>query len=296
MMEAHTAAISTVATAAETDDVKEPVCWRLPDAPAVLYRGHVMHMRVKPVAHRFRYRVFNLCLDLDRLTEANHSSALFSINRLNLVSFHERDHVDGVHPSLRAYADSLMAAAGIRERAARIALVCYPRILGYGFNPISVYYAYRADGSLLTMIYEVRNTFGDRHTYVCPVASGDVSAAGIRQERNKIFHVSPFIPMDMRYYFRMLPPEEEIRWRILETDAEGPLLAATFSGERRPLTTLDLVRSLAWAPLLTLKIIGAIHVEAFRLWRKGVRPLARPEPPAKVSFTDTDRDTRTTTS
>ena len=87
------------------------------------------------------------------------------------------------------------------------------------------------------MIYEVRNTFGERHTYVCPIGPGDVSDAGIRQQCDKLFHVSPFIPMAMRYHFRMLPPGEEIRWRIHETDTDGPLLAATFSGVQVPLKT-----------------------------------------------------------
>lgn len=294
-MGAHSIIGPAAGTVPERAEEPPRLCWPLPEAPVALYCGHVMHARMKPVAHRFRYRVFNLCVDLDRLDEAQRLSALFSINRLNLVSFHESDHIDGPHASLRAYADSLIAAAGIRERANRIALVCYPRILGYVFNPLSVYHAYRADGSLLAMIYEVRNTFGERHTYVCPIATGEASAAGIRQERNKIFHVSPFIPMEMRYHFRMLPPGEEIRWRILETDAEGPLLSATFSGALRPLTTPGLARALAWAPLLTLKIIGAIHVEALRLWRKGVRPLARPPAPARVSVADTGRAMRTKT-
>lgn len=254
---------------------------------AALYVGKVMHARMKPRAHRFTYSVFNLAIDLDRLDEADRQSALFSVNGSNLVSFHEKDHWDGKgHPSLRDYADGLLAGAGLAERAARILLVCYPRILGQVFNPIAVYYAYNANDQLIALIYEVRNTFGERHTYVCAIEPGERSDAGIRQTRAKIFYVSPFIDMDMRYHFRMLPPGEDIRWRILETDREGPLLSATFSGSRRALNTPSLAKCLLHIPFQTWKIVGGIHFEALRLWLKGVRLVKRGRPPAPVSYND----------
>ena len=254
-----------------------------PHAPAALYVGPVMHQRTKPVGHRFSYDVFSLLIDLDRLSEANQMSRLFSVNRRNVVSFFERDHTGESEASLRAYADGLLRQAGIEQRAARILLVCYPRILGYVFNPLSVYYAYAADGTIVALIYEVRNTFGERHSYVCPVEDGDVTPAGIRQQCRKLFHVSPFIEMAMRYRFRMLPPGEEIRWRILESDREGPLLAASFAGRRREVTTASLAGLLLRMPFLTVKIVGAIHWEALKLWLKGVRYIPRPAPPAPVS-------------
>lgn len=250
---------------------------------AVLYAGQVMHQRMKPMGHRFNYKVFSLLIDLDRLDEADHMSRVFSVNSFNLLSFHEKDHSGQRDQSLRSYANALLQNAGVETPPARILLACYPRILGRVFNPIAVYYAYDAQNAVIAMIYEVRNTFGERHTYVCPVGPTQVSPAGIRQQCDKLFHVSPFVPMNMRYHFRMLPPGEEIRWRILETDAEGPLLAATFSGTRLPLKTGQILRLVAKIPHLTIKIITGIHWEALRLWVKGARYISRPEASEPVS-------------
>jgi len=256
---------------------------------AVLYAGQVMHQRMKPIGHRFNYTVFSLLVDLDRLEDAGRMSHVFSVNRFNLLSFHEADHTGLKGRSLRGYADALLETAGLSIPPARILLACYPRILGRVFNPLAVYYAYDAEGAVIAMIYEVRNTFGERHTYVCPVAPGQASPAGIRQQCDKLFYVSPFMPMAMRYHFRMLPPGAEIRWRILETDAEGPLLAATFSGQRRPLTTGQILRLVAQIPHLTIKIVAGIHWEALKLWIKGARYVPRPAAPEPVSVWKNDR-------
>ncbi len=255
----------------------------VPFVPAALYTGEVMHQRMKPFGHRFQYRVFSLFVDLDRLVEADSLSALFSVNKRNMVAFHEKDHC-GDSSTLRAYADGLLSDAGLAERAARIVLVCYPRILGYVFNPISVYYAYGTDERMMAAIYEVRNTFGERHTYVCPVSDGEMTEGGLRQSCDKIFHVSPFIPMQMRYHFRMLPPGDEIRWRILETDAEGPLLAATFTGRRQTMATATLLALTVRIPFLTLKIVAGIHWEALKLWLKGAKYIPKPKAPPSVSI------------
>ncbi|WP_428428750.1 DUF1365 domain-containing protein [Pararhizobium sp.] len=263
-----------------------------PQAAAVLYAGQVMHQRMKPVGHRFSYDVFSLMIDLDRLEEADGMSGIFSVNRRNLLSFHEKDHSGDSGVSLRSYVDALLAKNGLPVRPARVLLVCYPRILGLVFNPLAVYYAYGEDGALSAMVYEVRNTFGERHTYVCPIGLDDVSDAGVRQQCDKLFHVSPFIPMAMRYQFRMLPPGQEIRWRILETDKVGPLLAATFSGVQVPLQTGKILRLVARIPHLTLKIVAGIHWEALKLWIKGVRYIPRPQAPEPTSVWREGRRTR----
>jgi DUF1365 family protein len=254
-----------------------------PQASAVLYAGKVMHQRMKPVGHRFSYDVFSLMINLDRLDEADRLSQVFSVNRRNLLSFHEKDHAGDRAVSLRNYVDTLLQEAGVAMPPARVLLVCYPRILGLVFNPLAVYYAYGQDSALNAMIYEVRNTFGERHTYVCPIAPDDMSDAGVRQQCDKLFHVSPFIPMAMRYRFRMLPPGDEIRWRILETDKDGPLLSATFSGVQVPLKTGKILRLVARIPHLTLKIVAGIHWEALKLWIKGMRYISRPQAPEAIS-------------
>jgi uncharacterized protein len=257
-----------------------------PDAAGMLYIGEVMHHRLKPFGHRFAYRVFSLLVDVDRLDELDRTSWLLSINRPNLASFHESDHVERKGEAVRAFADRLLADAGLGNRATRILLLAYPRVCGYVFNPISVYFAYDAAGALIALIYAVRNTFGERHNYVAPVRPGELSKAGLRQARTKIFHVSPFIDMGARYDFRVLPPGKVIRLRIHETEKGEPLLAATFAGRAKSLDSLALARCLLKMPLLTWKIMAAIHWEALKLLLKGARFHKSPEPPKPVSYRD----------
>jgi len=245
------------------------------DHAAALYVGEVMHARLKPIGHRFSYRVMSLLIDLDRLDEADRQSPLFGVNRDSLYSFKEADHGERDGSPLRLYAQRRGAEHGVDLTGGRVLLLCYPRLLGFTFNPLSVYFCYRASGELALMIYEVRNTFGDTHPYVLPVQPGESSEAGIRQQQEKLLYVSPFIEMAMRYHFRVSPPGEYVKLRILETDREGPLLAATFSGRRRSLTTAALSRAFFALPLVTFKIVAAIHWEALRLWLKGARLVPR---------------------
>jgi uncharacterized protein len=256
------------------DDAKADDC--AADDAAVLYFGEVMHARLKPIGHRFSYRVMSLLIDLDRLQAADRQSPLFGVNRAALYSFNEADHGERDGSRLRLYAQRRAAEHGIDLTGGRVSLLCYPRLLGYTFNPLSVYFCYRADGRLAVIIYEVRNTFGDIHAYVLPLQPGETSGAGIRQQQNKLFYVSPFIEMAMRYHFRVSPPGERVKLRILETDREGPLLAATFSGRRHGLTTSALLRAFFAVPLVTFKIVAAIHWEALRLSLKGARLVPRP--------------------
>ncbi|PHP68397.1 DUF1365 domain-containing protein [Zhengella mangrovi] len=250
-----------------------------PAAAATLYPGQVMHHRLKPFGHRFTYSVFCVALDIDRLDEAGRLSPLFGVDRAAPISFHARDHLADGFPTLRSQADTLLLQAGLTERADRIILLTYPRLFGYVFNPISTWYCHAADGRLLAVIYAVSNTFGEQHTYVAPVAPGELSPAGLRQSRDKLFHVSPFISMDARYHFRVLPPGRAVRLRIHETENGSPVLAATFSGAAQALTTPALARLLLRQPFMTLKVIGGIHWEALKLWLKGARFHRSPPPP-----------------
>ena len=242
-----------------------------PSDAVALYVGNVMHARLKPIGHRFSYRVMSLLIDLDRLSDADRQSPLFGVNRPALYSFHEADHGRRDGSSLRAYAQFCAAERGIDLTGGRVLLLCYPRLLGYTFNPLSVYFCYRADGELALLIYEVRNTLGGIHPYVLPVTARDISDAGVRQQQDKLFYVSPFLEMAMRYHFRVLPPGERVQLRILETGREGPALAATFNGRHRSLNTNELLRAFFGLPLVTMKIMAAIHWEALRLWLKGAR-------------------------
>ncbi|MET0314466.1 MAG: DUF1365 domain-containing protein [Hansschlegelia sp.] len=255
-----------------------------PAAAASLYPGVVRHSRLKPKRHRFAYKVFSLLIDVDRLDEAAALSRLFSVGRFNLTSFRESDHGDG--SPLGPYVRGLLAKEGVDLEGGRVLLLCYPRILGYVFNPLSVYWCYGADGVLKALVYEVTNTFHERHSYVAPVRDEERVGATIVQGRDKLLYVSPFIQMGMRYAFRLRPPDDGVRISILESDAEGPLLLASFRGERRALTNAALLRLCGGLPLMTLKVTAAIHWEALRLLLKGVRLADHPSPPAEPASAD----------
>jgi hypothetical protein len=159
--------------------------------------------------------------------------------------------------------------AGLDPDGGSIRLLCYPRIFGFAFNPISVFFCYRQSGSLAAILYEVCNTYRERHTYVIPV--GPTARAVIRQSCRKALYVSPFIGMDAEYHFRIVPPGDAINVVIRENDPGGLLLAASFRGKQKALTGRALAFCLAEFPLMTVKIIAAIHWEALRLWLKGIR-------------------------
>jgi uncharacterized protein len=257
-----------------------------------LYNGVVTHRRLRPKTHRLRYRVFMLLLDLDEVPLLDNSLHLFSRSRFNLFGFHERDHADGSGGPLRGWVETHLATAGIDLDGGSIQLLAMPRVLGYGFNPISVYFCHDGDGRLLALLYEVHNTFGERHTYLIPVVAGEQSG-NISQTCPKDFHVSPFMAMGMTYEFRVHPPGEQFNLAIRCSDTEGPMLLASLAARRSALTDIALLSVFFSTPLQTLKVIGGIHWEALRLWCKGLRHYARPRAPERpvsiVSRMDDDQ-------
>jgi DUF1365 family protein len=229
-----------------------------------------MHRRVRPRHHRFKYSVFALLLDLDELPELDRRLHLLKYNRGGLFSFQERDHgpVDAqAKPDLKRWLDCLLAEAGIVAKGARRVL-CYPRILGYVFNPLSVWFCHDEQGALKAVVYEVHNTYDERHAYVLPAGE---DARLVRHGCPKNFYVSPFLSRDCRYQFRIRPPGDDIVVAIHEEEAGLPILNASFAGERRQLTDGALLKMLLAYPLMTLKVVIAIHYEAVRLMLKGVR-------------------------
>lgn len=245
-------------------------------APAAsIYRGEVMHRRLRPFGHRFVYRVFSFYLDIDRLAEVDASSRLFRYNRAGLVSFRDEDHGARDGSALRPWVESHLAAAGY-ETGGSIRLLCFPRLFGFAFNPLSVFFCHDRAGRLIAILHEVKNTFGQQHGYLMPANDGPI----VRQRAEKIFYVSPFIAMDCTYRFRIAPPAERMAVAIRQSDRDGDLLIATHRGERRPFSDGSLLACLFAYPLMTLKVIGGIHWEALRLWLKGARLHDRPQPPA----------------
>jgi DUF1365 family protein len=244
-----------------------------------IYVGHVVHHRLRPRAHRLRYRVFWLLLDLDDIDRLSERLRFFSRNWFNLIGFFDRDHGDGGVAPLRAQAETILRRAGCQpDQVAKIKLLCMPRILGYGFNPLSVYFCDRRDGALEAIIYEVHNTFGERHSYAMP---GCGATSKVEQCCNKEFYVSPFLGMDMSYTFRVSLPGTHVSIAIHGNKGNEPVIAASLSGKRQELSDLALLKAFITHPLLGLKVIAAIHWHALRMVLKGFgihahAPAARP--------------------
>mgnify|MGYP005992080675 CR=1 FL=1 len=233
-----------------------------------IYNGKVIHKRFKPKTHYFKYNVFSLLIDLSELEYLNKKIKFFSHNKFNLISFYERDHGNRDDTSLVLWVKKNLEDNNISSKNVKIKLLCYPRILGYVFNPLSVFYIYDIDETLKCILYEVKNTFGEQHTYIFKV---DNEQNLYQHNCSKKFHVSPFIEMNCKYFFRLLKPGEKISVIIDQYQADEKILYASQDGKRADFNTKELIKSYLRHPLMTFKIISAIHFEAFKLWAKGIK-------------------------
>jgi DUF1365 family protein len=243
---------------------------------SALYRGRVTHARLRPVAHRFGYRVFYGLFDIDELPALSRMLRLFSFERFNVFSLRSSDHGPDDGTPLRGWAERQLRNAGIELDGGRIELLAFPRVLGYVFNPISVWYCYGPGGELRAVMHEVRNTFGDKHTYVVPV-----DGVKLRHEFAKELHVSPFMDMQSIYRFAGTLPGERVSVSIDQRDSGGPLFRACLRASRREFNDRNLLGLFFTHPLVTLKAMTAIHWEALRLWRKRVPFHRRPQPKSR---------------
>jgi uncharacterized protein len=233
-----------------------------------IYTGTVIHKRFKPKVHSFNYKVFSLLIDLSELDILDKNLKLFSYNKLNIVSFYNKDHGPRDGSSLKNWVIYNLKKNGIKIEHIQIKLLCYPRIFGYVFNPLSVFYVYDKNLNLVSILYEVKNTFGEQHTYIF---KSDKNQNLIQHVCKKKFHVSPFIEMNCVYFFRLLKPGKKISVIIDQNDKEGKVLYASQDGIKSELNNNTLIKAYLKHPLMTFKIILAIHFEAFKLWTKGIK-------------------------
>jgi DUF1365 family protein len=244
---------------------------------SALYVGEVVHRRVQTIDHRLGYRVFMLLLDLDEIEAVQPALRLLSPGRFGLMSWRAADFGDRSGRALREQVEGHLMAAGVDIAGGPIRLLTMPRILGYGFNPISFYFCHRPDGDLAALLYEVTNTFNERHSYLVAVPAD--TSGPVRQTAEKAFFVSPFMDMGLTYDFTVRPPGEAVSVVVAVRRGETPILTASFAGRRRPLTDAALLRAFLSHPLLTWKVMAGIHWEALKGMFKGARYRHRGAPP-----------------
>jgi DUF1365 family protein len=243
---------------------------------SALYSGRVRHARLDPFSHRFEYRVYYGLFDIDELETLATDNRLFSLGRFNVFSLQPTDHGSREDGDLRGWAEHLMGEAGVDIAGGRILLLAFPRVLGYAFNPISVWYCYDSSGELRGVLHEVRNTFGHRHTYVAAVGPGELTHTFDKQ-----LHVSPFNDMDEGYGFTITPPGDRLAISIDHQKHDNVKFRAGMALRRLPFDDRTLGRLFITHPLLTFKVIVGIHWQALRLWRKGAK--YRPVPPPQAA-------------
>jgi DUF1365 family protein len=233
-----------------------------------IYTGTVIHKRFKPKIHSFNYKVFSLLIDLSEIDLLHKTLRLFSYNKFNIISFFNKDHGPRDGSSLKNWVIDNLKKNNIESNEVEIKLLCYPRIFGYVFNPLSIFYVYDKNSDLVAVLYEVKNTFGEQHSYIFKTKKEQNL---IQHVCKKKFHVSPFIEMNCVYFFRLLKPGNKISVIIDVQDPDGKILYASQDGIKSELNNNNLFKSYLKHPLMTFKIIITIHFEAFKLWIKGIK-------------------------
>ena len=233
-----------------------------------IYSGLITHRRFKPKRHFFTYKTFSLLIDLREIENLEKKIKFFSYNKFNILSFYDTDHGPRDGSSLVNWAKNTLAEAKINIGSGIIKLLCYPRFFGYVFNPLSIFYCYDDNLHLKAILYEVKNTFNEQHTYVFPASS---SSNLILHKCDKKFYVSPFMEMKTFYNFRLLKPEKNLNVFIKQGDVEGTLFTACQVGKKIEMSSKNLFFQFITHPLMSFKVILAIHFEAFRLWFKGIK-------------------------
>ncbi len=237
----------------------------IPDA--TLYAGRIAHVRHSPFRYRFDYRLWMLCVDLDRIEALAAASKVFAHNRFGVIAINDKDHGFRDGSTLRGYAEAALACEGLGQYGAKILFMATPSVFGYSFNPISFYFCYDAGGRLGAVLHQVKNTFGDQIGYLMPV---DLEGSVIRQSVRKRMHVSPFFDMQGGYRFALTPPAKKFTVSI-QYGAEVKRLTATMQLQAMPFSDGAILRLLLQMPLTPMKVMAAIHWQAFKLFLRGAK-------------------------
>ena len=233
-----------------------------------LFKNIVIHHRLFPFNHRFKYSVFSFFIDYDELKLLDKNITFFSYNKFNFFSFHEQDHGYRDNRSLKKFVESFLRKKNIYYKNLKIKILCFPRILGYVFNPLSVIFCFDS-GKLLSIFYEVKNTFNEQHIY-CFANKKSALKQTYQQRCRKIFYVSPFIQMNCYYKFLTKIPKDQLSLLIEQFDEnDKKILIASQVGKKIDFSSFTLIKFFFIYPLLTIKIIFSIHYQAINILFKG---------------------------
>ena len=245
-----------------------------------LYKGFVSHYRFSPKIHKFKYDVFKIFLNLENIEESVKKYSFFSLNKFNIYSFYYKDHLDNENSNPYLQAKKIFTKHKLYENQDKIYILCYPRILGYVFNPLSLYFCISNKNEIKSILYEVHNTFGDKHFYLSKYKLNSIDKV------NKVFHVSPFFNIEGEYEFNSILNDDfvniQINYFTYEEKSKVHLLNATFSAKREELSDKNLLINFIKFPFMTFKVIIAIHINALKLWIKGIKFFSRPNPPRNI--------------
>jgi DUF1365 family protein len=240
-----------------------------------LYPCSVMHRRYGVLGYRFNYDIFTALFDIDALEETNKKTRWFSLNRWNLISLRAKDHLPAGEQDFRGWIERCLVNKGIQQVPHKIFLLAMPRVLGFVFNPLSVWFCLDEKDQPIAILCEVRNTFGEKHVYLLDADQ----QWPVRSRSEKVFHVSPFMDLQGDYAFSFHAPNEQLRLSILLNDQQLPKLSATQTGSAVEFSDRQILKQVIRFPFLTAKVLGAIHWHALKLWLKGARFYRKPEPP-----------------
>lgn len=245
-----------------------------------LLSGHVWHKRKHLKKHAFKYPVFYLLIDLDWFEKAPDSKpTLLSFDVRNIISVHQNDFQDGTSGSLKNRIIDACSDLGLEGGIDKVLMLTMPKVFGYAFNPITVYYCFSCTGELCAILYEVHNTFGEQHTYVCATNINGASGIVEPHTAKKMLHVSPFFDLQGSYQFTQKLKPNELFARIDYGAKQEIYLTAFLSMKRQELNNKNLIKLLLRIPFVTVKVIAAIHFEAARLWLKRVPFFRKPAAP-----------------
>ncbi|MFK7827616.1 MAG: DUF1365 domain-containing protein [Oligoflexales bacterium] len=254
----------------------------MPDLNSCIYEGTVSHQRLTPSKHDFSYQACMLYLDIDEIPTILKKTRFFSYQKPNLMWFNREDYIGAQKGSIREAINEIIFKKFSRTVQGPIRLLSHVRTFGFVFNPVTFYYCFDNSEQLEYIVAEIENTpWGQRFTYVLPITNESASCHRFRFQKD--FHVSPFLPMDMEYYWMFTDPKQLLNCRMYNFKQGSLAFSAQLTLKRVPLRNQSLNRIVFKYPLITWQVLLRIYWQALRLYIKKVPVFDHPDPKNRKS-------------